>query len=417
MSRKLVMNIGQLATPVGKAALHGADMSRIRVLKDAAMLILDGKIAAVGPQAEVLAQYQALPAEIRKSVGIIDAKGHAVVPGFVDSHTHFIFGGYRPEEFIRRLQGATYMEIMEMGGGIRCTVTATREASEEELYELGRARVRQMLSQGITTVEGKTGYGLDHDTELRMIRVMKRLDAETPEHLAITYLGAHAVADEFAGKPEAYVKYMIEEVMPDARREGAEFADVFCEKGVFSTEQSETILKAAASMGYKLKIHADEIVSTGGAELAAELGCLSADHLLAASEEGIAALAKSQTVATLLPCTAFCLGAKYADGRKMIDEGCAVALASDYNPGSCFTQSVPLMAALGAIQMNMKPQEVLTALTLNGAAALGRADRTGSLEVGKDADFNILSFDDYLFLIYETGMNVVESTFIGGEKV
>ena len=374
MNRLLVKNIGMLASFEGVSAVHGEAMRNISVKRNTAVYCENGRICGIDTIENLRKHYDLQNAS---DLEVVDAEGNAVVPGFVDSHTHFIFGGYRPEEFVMRLSGAGYMEIMNMGGGIRNTVLKTREASEEELYQLGKKRLEKMVLQGVTSVEGKSGYGLDIDTELKQLRVMEKLDKDCPVDIVRTFLGAHAVADEYHNDANAYIEFIIEKVLPIVKEKGlAEFCDVFCEDGVFSIENSRRLLSFAAECGFRLKIHADEIESLGGAELAAELHAVSADHLLAASSAGIYALGKGETIATLLPCTAFCLGKPYANARKMIDAGSAVALASDLNPGSCFTNSIPLMIALGVIYMHMTIEEVLCAITINGAAAIGRAEST-----------------------------------------
>lgn len=317
-----------------------------------------------------------------------------------------------------RLQGTAYLDIMRAGGGIRSTVEQTRAASEETLVALGKARLQEMLAQGVTTVEGKSGYGLDLSCEQKQLRVMHALNQEGPVEVVPTYLGGHAVPPEYAGRTDAYIQFMLETVLPQIKEAHlAEFCDVFCEAGVFSVKQSRKLLAGAQRLGFPSKIHADEIEPLGGAELAGELHAVSADHLLRASADGIAALAKNKVVATLLPCTAFCLGKPYAPARKMIDSGCAVALASDFNPGSCFCDSIPLMIALGVIHMGMTIEETLTALTLNGAAAVGRADRIGSLEPGKQADVVLLGYPAYSFLAYHTGANLVDTVLKKGTVV
>ena len=282
----------------------------------------------------------------------------------------------------------------------------------------GAKRLQDALSMGVTTMEGKSGYGLDQETELRMLRVMRTLDQTQPVDLAVTYLGAHSIPVEYRNDPDSYITFMIRTMLPIIRKDHlAEFVDVFCEEGVFSTKQSGRLLSAAKQEGFGTKIHADEIVSTGGAELAASLSCVSADHLLMISDQGIRDLAGSQTVATLLPCTAFCLAKPYAPARKLIDAGCAVALASDYNPGSCFTNSIPLLFALAVIHMHMTLPEALCAMTINGAAAIGRAETIGSIEPGKKADLVILDPPDYEFLIYNTAKNQVREVFKNGRSV
>lgn len=399
----------RIFTPLGAKAARGAEMARLHTIADAEIEIADGIIAYAGPMRPEAGGPKA-PA--------IDAAGRAVLPGFVDSHTHLVFGGYRPDEFMWRMRGDSYMSIMERGGGIVCTMDATRRASAQELADKARAYIGRMSQMGVTTVEGKSGYGLDRDTELKQLQVMAMLAAEPDRKadIATTYLGGHALPPEYAGRADEYIDYMIDEMLPLAKGL-AQNCDVFCEKGVFTVEQSRRLLQAYGRAGFGLKIHADEIVNTGGAQLAAELGALSADHLLHISEAGIRALAASDTVATLLPLTAFTLREPYAPARALIDSGCAVALATDLNPGSCLSGSIPLTFALACIYMSMSVEEAITALTLNGAAALGLAGEIGTIEAGKKADLAILDSDNINTLPYYTGMNSVAMTIKGGRVV
>lgn len=412
MKKLLIEHLEQLATPSGRTAQKGNQMKQLNCISDAAVYVEDGIICKVGKTEEIL------PLVDRESCTIINGRGKCAVPGFIDSHTHFIFGGYRPEEFIRRLEGAGYLEIMKMGGGIQSTVDATRAESEAELYRTGKERLKNMLAQGVTTVEGKSGYGLDKECELKQLRVIQRLNEDQPVEVVPTYLGGHAVPREYQKDADQYITMMIEQVLPEVKKENlAEYCDVFCEDSVFTVEQSERLLKAAADIGYKLKIHADEIVSTNAAALAARLHASSADHLLMISDPEIKEMAESSTVATLLPATAFCLDKPYAPARKLIDSGCAVALASDFNPGSCFADSIPLLFALAVIHMKMSVEEALCALTLNGAAALDRAEIAGSIEEGKQADINLLKYPDYRYLVYHTDANLIHQVIKGGEVV
>lgn len=409
--KRIVITNANLYTPVGSVARKGKEMGEILHIEKAAIVIEDGVIRWVGPDSEMPKQDDSADEEI-----YMDAIGRAVIPGFVDSHTHLIFGGYRPDEFGWRLKGDTYMSIMERGGGIQSTVNATRDASEEELREKAEWFLEEMSQMGVTTVEAKSGYGLDTETELRMLRVIDALakDPERKVDVVSTFLGAHAVPKEYKGRTAEYVDLMISDMMPKAKGL-AEFCDIFTEKNVFEIEDSRRYLQAAKDMGYKLKLHADEIVQLGGAELAAEMGAVSADHLLHVSDEGIRRMAEAGTVATLLPLTAFALKEPYAPARKFIDAGCAVALATDLNPGSCFSGSIPLTIALACIYMGMSVEETLTALTLNGAAALDRAGSIGSIEAGKKADMLILHFDTLSCLPYYVGMNTVDAVIKGGE--
>lgn len=412
MSKMWITHIAQIATPLGRKLQKGGEMGRLHVIENGAVCMEDGVIGAVGTMEELREQQEA----DRGKAVFLNGTGKCLLPGFVDSHTHFIFGGYRPKEFISRLEGKQYLEILKEGGGILSTVKSTREASREELLESGSSRLRDMLEQGITTVEGKSGYGLDLKCELKQLEVMKILNSIQPVDIAATYLGAHAIPPEYGGDSDRYVEDMIKNVLPVlAEKRLADFCDVFCEEGVFTIEQSRRLLRAARLLGMESKIHADEIVALGGAELAAEIGAVSADHLLKASEEGIRAMAEKGVAATLLPCTAFCLDKPYANARKIIDSGCGAALASDLNPGSCFCSSIPLLLALAVIHMKMTVEEAVTAITLNGAAALGFAERTGSIEPGKQADLVLLKYPDYRFLVYHTGVNIVETVIKNGE--
>lgn len=411
MHNLIIKNAAQVVTCSGFEGKRGRQMKDLGVIENGTVIVTQGIISHVMQQGEPLPVNEA-------DYKVIDATGKALLPGFVDPHTHFVFGGYREEEFAWRMRGDSYMEIMERGGGIVNTTRATRTATEEELVDSARKRLDAMLRLGITTVEGKSGYGLDRETELKQLRVMHQLNDLHPIDIVSTYMGAHAVPEEWKGREDAFIDFQIEEMLPLVAGEGlAEAADIFCEKGVFTIDQSRRYLQAAASLGLKPKLHADEIIPLGGAELAAELHCLSADHLLQASDEGIAALAATGTVATLLPLTAFSLREPYARARTMIDAGCIVALATDLNPGSSFTASVPLLFALACIYMQLTPEEAVTAFTLNSAAALGRADRIGSIDPGKQGDLLLLQFPSYKFLPYHVGMNIVERVIKKGEVV
>ncbi|EYE89520.1 imidazolonepropionase [Fervidicella metallireducens AeB] len=408
----IIKNANELVTCSGFKAKAGVEMSDLHLIFNGAVVIEEGIIKAVGATEEILNNYD------ENDYEVIDASGKAVLPGFVDSHTHFVFGGNRAEEFSWRLRGDSYMEIMQRGGGIVNSVRATAEASKEELFKIGLKRLNSMLSFGVTTVEGKSGYGLDYDTEIKQLEVMNELEKVHPIEIAKTFLGAHAVPKEYKGREDEFIDFIIEKVLPTVvERDLAEFCDIFCEKNVFTVEQSRRLLNKAKELGMKTKIHADEIVQLGGAELAAEIGAVSADHLLQASDKGIADMAKAKVVATLLPCTAFSLKEEFARGRYMIDKGCAVALATDFNPGSCFTESIPLVIALAALHMNMSIEEIITALTINGAAAIDRADKIGSIDIGKQGDIIILENPSYKFLPYHIGVSIVEKVIKKGQLV
>ena len=411
MKKLIIKNASELVTCRGKAPKKGSDMSNIGIIYNGSVVIEDGIIVDVDEASNISSRYDESEYEI------IDVSEKSVLPGFIDSHTHLIFGGYRADEFSWRLRGDTYMSIMERGGGITSSVRATRSTVLEEFVETGRKRLDKMMAFGVTTVEGKSGYGLDEETEIRQLEAMRILNESHPVDIAATFLGPHSVLPEWKGKEDEFIDYMIEVMKKVRERNLAEFADIFCEKNVFSIEQSRRFLKSAKEMGLKLKIHADEIVRLGGAELAAELGAVSADHLLQASDEGIRMMAENNVVATLLPATAFCLKEDYARARDIIDSGCAVALATDFNPGSCFTNSVPLVIALAAIQMRMSVEEIITALTINAASALSRQDSIGSIEAGKKADIIILEFPSIHFLPYHAGVNIVETVIKNGVVV
>ncbi len=407
----VVRNIGELVTPTGRSARRGAQMSAVRTVRDAAVIVDLETIVWAGPASEI-------PRIDGPSPETVDAGGQAVVPGFIDAHTHFVFSGYRDEEFFWRASGVPYMDIHARGGGIANTVRATRAASLDELLASSAPRLERMLELGVTTVEGKSGYGLDLDTELRQLEAMRILDARQPVDIVPTFMGPHSIPKEYKGSPSAYIDFVIREVLPTVREKGlARFCDIFCERGVFELDDSRRFLEAAKAAGFGLKLHADEIVRLGGAGLAAELGATSADHLLKASPDDLDAMAKAGVVATCLPITAFTLREPYAEARAMIDRGLAVALASDLNPGSCFSQSIPLAAALAALYMKMSMEEILTALTLNAAAAVGLADDRGSIEPGKLADMLILDAPTYRHLAYNVGMNVVGTVIKRGKIV
>ena len=411
MNENLIIFNATIVTPLGFSARKGEQMGQLQKIENGTVEVTRGIITYVGPNRN------------EERDGYYDhywhynARGRCLLPGFVDSHTHFVFGGQRAEEFARRMKGESYLSIMEQGGGIAATVKATRALSYIRLRSKAEGFLKKMTAMGVTTVEGKSGYGLDTETELMQLKVMRSLNSDETKKIDIvsTFLGAHALPSEYRGRSDAYIDFLIETMLPEIRaKELAECCDVFCEQGGFSVEQSCRLLTAAKELGFRLKIHADELVQLGGAELAAELGALSADHLLHVSDAGIRALAQAGVVATLLPLTAFALKEPYAPARALIDAGCAVALATDLNPGSCFSGSIPLTFALACIHMGLTLEEAITALTLNGAAALGRADTIGSIEVGKQGDFVVLDDSDYHILPYYIGMNCVNTTIKGG---
>jgi imidazolonepropionase len=408
----VIRSAAQLLTVsrTGETVKRGRSMQSLDIIPNGAVLARDGVIAWVGRTADL----PPLPADTE----VLDAAGCVVLPGFIDSHTHLIFAGSREDEFEQRLQGLSYQEISARGGGINASVRWVRQASRDELKVLARRRLDRLLSFGVTTAEVKSGYGLTLADELKCLEVVSELNAEGPLELVPTFLGAHAVPPEFQNDREGYVRLLTEEMLTEvARRRLADFCDVFCETGVFSLAESERILTRARDLGLRLKLHADELTPLGGAELAARLGAVSADHLLCITDAGIEALAGAGTVATLLPGTAFFLGVAYAPARRLLERGLPVALASDCNPGTCPTENLPLVGTMACTQMKMLPAEVVCALTLNAAAAVGRADRLGSLEVGKQADLVVQAVPDYRRLFYHFGVNHVRDVIKRGRLV
>jgi len=406
----LVENASELATTVGgsQKPFVGKQMQELRTIKDAALAIENGKIIAVGKTTEIKSRF--------KAKQTMDARGKTVIPGFVDPHTHLVFAGSREEEFEMRLKGATYMEIHRKGGGILKTVRETRQASEQELVENCKKTLNTMLEHGTTTIEAKSGYGLTLEDEVKCLRVIRLLNRTHPIDIVPTFLGAHALPQEYREQTDKYVKLIIDEMIPAlASRKLAEFCDVFCEAAVFSIEQARQILTAGKNHGLKPKLHADELTPVGGAELAAEIGAVSAEHLLYASEKGLKMMAECGVVAVLLPAASFTLmTGKCADAKKMIEIGVPVALGTDFNP-SCWVENQQLVIALACRQMKMTPAQALTAATINAAHAINRAGEAGSLEPGKKADVLILDVPSHGFLGYRFGANLVEKVIKEGK--
>ncbi|AMV10607.1 imidazolonepropionase [Geobacillus thermoleovorans] len=408
-ARQLVTLAGSSAAPLVKEK-----MSDLHIIENGSVWIEHGTIVAVGADDELARQFADRLAEAE----VIDAKGKTVTPGLVDPHTHLVYAGSREHEWTMRLGGATYMEIMNAGGGIHATTKATREASEEMLYEESKRRLDQFLLHGVTTVEAKSGYGLSLEHEIKQLEVAKRLDDTHPVDIVSTFLGAHAVPPEWKHDPDEYVRLVIDEMIPEVSRRGlAEFNDVFCERGVFTPDQARLILEAGKEHGLTPKIHADEIEPYGGAELAAEVGAISADHLLRASDEGLRRMAERGVIGVLLPGTAFFLMTKAADARRLIDAGVPVALATDCNPGSSPTVSLPLVMSLACLHMGMTPAEAMAAATINAAHAIGRAHLVGSLEPGKKADLVIFNVPNYMQIMYYYGVNHAVTVIKGGKVV
>ncbi len=406
-----LFNCSQLVTLAGPARPRiGPEMRELSILADGAMLIREGRIEAVGTRAEIEA---VLPADAE----IIDAQGRIVLPGFVDAHTHPVFAGTRADEFELRAGGATYQQIAEAGGGIRSTVRKTRAASEDDLVAAGKRYANWFLRSGTTTIEAKSGYGLTTEDEVKMLRALRRLNEETPLRYIPTFLGAHTIPAEFAGRSGDYVDLVIDEMLPRVAAENlAEFCDVFCEKGAFSVEESRRIFLAAKKHGLKLRVHADQLTLGGGAALAAQLGAITADHLEQAGDAEIAALKSGNVQPVLLPASVLMIGSqKYPAARAMVDAGLAVVLATDFNPGSSPTPSMLLALTLAATQMKMTPAESLSAATINAAYSLGRGHEIGSLEPGKRADFVIYDCEDYRELAYFAGVEHAVAVYISGK--
>ena len=399
-------NIGTLATPLGSSAKGGSAQGEIQVLNDAWVLAEDGVISAVGagtpPQAPAA---QAL-----------DCQGRLVTPGLVDAHTHLVFGGWRQHEMALKLQGVPYLDILAQGGGILSTVTATRSATQEDLTEKALAALDEMLAFGTTTCEAKSGYGLCLQEELKQLRAIRGANARHPIDLVPTFMGAHAVPGDYRDDREGYLRLLCQEMIPVVAEEGlAKFCDVFCETGVFTPEESRRILDAGRAHGLIPKIHADEIDPIGGSQLAGEMGAISAEHLIVCPPEGIASMARGGTVACLLPATSLYLGAAFAPARAMVDAGVPVAMATDFNPGSCPCLNMQLVMNLGCLRYRLTPQEVLTAVTLNGAAAIGLADTVGSVEPGKLADLVVWEARDLNYIFYCMGSSLVRRVVKRGE--
>ena len=405
-------NIEELVPVVGKGPLSGKGQSTPAVIKGGAVAISGDRIIAAGGRDSVLKK-----AEITDGTLVIDASGKTVIPGFVDPHTHLLYGGCRHWEFEERLKGTTYLEILKKGGGINDTVRATRNESDEKLLDGLMKRLRILLKLGTTSLEIKTGYGLSFQEELRLLKIIKRAKARSIQDVAITLLGAHALPPEYRDRRENYIQIMAGEML-DAARGFADFVDVFQDVGAFTYEEARKILKRAAELGYGLKLHADELSSSRGAELAGELGAVSADHLTHPSEKGLELMKKSGTVAVLLPGTTFFLGSgQYAPARKFIDMGIPVALATDHNPGTCPIYSMAEIIGLSVRFLGLTPYEALVASTLNAAHAIKMGEKIGSIEPGKQADLLILDAHSYVHIPYEFGRNLVETVIKRGKIV
>lgn len=411
----VIKNIDNLYTLKGPNRPRVKDeMRKVGLINNGIVAIEDDKIIYVG-QGELPEGI-----EVDENTIFLDGRNKVVTPGLVDSHTHLVHGGSRENELAMKLKGAKYLDILAAGGGIHSTVKATKNATFQELYNQAKKSLDRMLSFGVTTVEAKSGYGLDDfDTEIKQMEVARKLNEDHPVDVVSTFMGAHAIPASYKDKPEAFIKKIKDEMIPQVAERGlAKFCDVFCEKGVFSVEQTRDILETAKRWGLLPKVHADEIESLGGAELAAEVGCISADHLVAASDRGIRMMAEKGVIGNLLPGTSFNLqSAKFADARKMIEEGVPVALSTDYNPGSCPTENMQLIMSFASIILKMTPEEVLTAATINGAASLKLEDKIGSIEEGKKADLVIFDAPNFEYIIYHFGINHTDKVIKGGKIV
>lgn len=417
----LITNIGQLLTCASNGKpKRGAEMRDVGIVKNGAVAIVGGKFVAVGASDDIVAGFS--------SDDIIDAEGKVVCPGFVDPHTHFVFAGDRLDEFELKIKGADYLEILAAGGGIISTVRKTREASFEQLVDESRRRLDKMLACGTTTAEIKTGYGLDLETELKMLRVIEELDKIHPIDLVPTFLAAHAVPPEFKGNTDGYVNLICDEMLPAAwdwysnshfsTKRIPLFADVFCERNAFDLDQSRRVLETAASLGFKLKAHVDQFTNLGGSAYGVESNAFSIDHLDAISDAEIEQLAASGTIGIVIPTENFNAGkAQFANARKMVDAGCALALSTDYNPGSAPCPSMPMAMAISCRYQKLLPSEVLNAANVNAAFGIGLGDRVGSIEIGKSADLLILDSYDHRQIAYEFGGNLVRNVIKSGSSV
>jgi len=408
----LIVNANELVVVAGgsEKPLVGKQMREIGVIRDGGLAVKDGRIVAVGKTGDVTKGF--------KAATVVSANGKTVLPGFVDPHTHLGFAGSREDEFQMRVEGASYMEILNAGGGILKTVRETRKASVEKLADFGLKTLDVMLEHGTTTVEAKSGYGLTTKDELKILEAMRRANQLHAVDVVPTFLGAHAVPPEFKGNTQGYVRLVVEEMLPKvAEKVLAEFCDVFCERGVFSLEQSKRILAAARESGLRIKVHADEMSMLGAAELAADIGAISAEHLLFSSAQSFKTMAEKGVVGVLLPAAAFCLMmGRYADARLMVDSGVPVALGTDFNP-SCLVENMQLVIAFACHFMRLTPAEAVAAATINAAHAVGRARDVGSLEVGKRADVVVLDVPNHRFLGYRFGVNLVDKVVKNGRIV
>lgn len=405
----IIFNIGVLYTPYIKPPVRGSDMSKIKEIKNAFIAIQDGIIIDFGDHDYV--NY------ISPKTVVHDAKRQILLPGFIDSHTHLVHAGTREDEYAKLRAGTPYLDILKAGGGILGTVEKTRSASFEELLRHACGSLSEMMLYGVTSVEAKSGYGLNLETEVKQLRVARKISEKHPVRLISTYMGAHAIPKEYKNNHQGYIQQLIEDMKYIKSEKLADAVDVFCETGAFSLDETKTILEAAKKLGFKIKLHADEIDALGGAGLGVDLGATSVDHLMAIKDEDIIKLSHSNTIANLLPGTSFYLNKNYANARKMIDSNVAVSIAGDYNPGSCPTENFQLIMHLASNQLKMSPEEILNAVTINPAYHLGISDITGSIEIGKEADLVLMDAPNLSYLLYHFGVNHAKHVLIHGKFV
>ncbi len=407
--RVLIKNIKQLVSPINGDYAILSDFKRLNVLENVSIVVNNGIIE------EIINQ----PSPDIDVEGVINAKNQVVMPAFVDPHTHLVFAGTREDEFNMRIQGKSYMEIAKQGGGINSTVRKTREASEEELYHTAKHNLLKMIKQGICTFEIKSGYGLDTETELKQLRVIERLKQSFPVDIKATFLGAHEIPPEYRDNKEKYIDIVINDMLPAVKEQGiAEYCDIFCEDGVFNIDESRKILSAANEMGFQLRLHADELTPLGGAELAAELGAKSADHLVYISDKGIEAMVSKNVVFVMLPGTTFFLMSdNYAPAKKIAEKGGIIALSTDFNPGSSYTHSMQMIITLACLKMGLTIEQAINAATINAAYSLDLHHKTGSIHKGKQADLIFLDIPSYKFLVYNYGVNHITTVLKKGTVI
>jgi len=407
----IVFHIGELITVRGPNRLRkGSEMDQVETIKNGYVVVRDGFFCDIGG-GEGFRAYEG------RDVIMIDGTGLTVTPGLIDSHTHLVHAGSREHEFHQKIKGVSYLDILKQGGGILHTVKKTREASFEDLMKQARKSLKTMLCYGTTTIEAKSGYGLNMETEMKQLQVAQRLAQLYPVEIHHTFLGAHAIPTEYKNNKAGFLReleIMLEEVWKSGL---AEFCDVFCEEGVFSISEARDLLSKAKKLGYGLKIHADEIIPLGGAGLACELGCISADHLMASTEEDMKKMANSGVVANLLPLTSFSLNKDFAKARMMIEAGCGLAISTDYNPGSSPSENLQLAMQIASMKMRLTPKEVITAVTINAAYSIRQEHRIGSIEVGKEADFVLFDCPNLDYLIHHFGINHVKDVYKKGKNV